>query len=127
MNTLQRAVLGIGLLFAAGGRAHAEAADRTRVLCGWFDNPTPGNAWLTDREGKWILGTQGGEQGEGEWPDFVPGRWVDTNGSHGHGCACMRVVADRGQREIRRILAAWSRPLDACRRDRHLRGKEPGP
>ena len=30
-------------------------------------------------------------------------------------------------REIRRILAAWSRPLSACRQDRHLRGMEPGP
>jgi hypothetical protein len=122
-------LLAAGLLqaFVAGAPAHAAGADRAPILCGWFDNPTPGNAWLTDRDGEWTLGTQGGEQAEGDWPDFAADRWVETNGSHGHGCACMRVVADREAREIRRILAAWSRPLSACRQDRQLRGKEPGP
>ena len=116
---------GLFLGIAAGVLAHA--ADRTPILCGWFDNPTPGNAWLTDRDGEWTLGTQGGEQAEGDWPQFAANRWVETNGSHGHGCACMRVVVDREAREIRRIIDAWSRPLSACRQDGRLRGKEPGP
>ena len=129
MGPFRRALPTIGLLLVlvAGMPAQAAGADRASTLCGWFDNPTPGNAWLTDRDGEWALGTQGGEQAEGDWPDFVANRWVETNGAHGHGCACMRVVADRDAREIRRILAAWSRPLSACRQDRHLRGKEPGP
>jgi hypothetical protein len=35
----------------------AYAAEENR--CGWFSNPTPGNAWLKDRDGEWTIGTQG--------------------------------------------------------------------
>jgi hypothetical protein len=53
-----------GLLFVAGwaatlalaSAAPAEAVQR----CGWFDNPTSGNAWLYDRDGEWTVGIQGG-------------------------------------------------------------------
>ncbi|MFN3498292.1 MAG: DUF4087 domain-containing protein, partial [Pannonibacter indicus] len=33
--------------------APASAAPENR--CGWIVNPTPGNWWLTDRDGDWIL------------------------------------------------------------------------
>lgn len=32
------------------------------LRCGWFDNPTPGNASPTDRDGQWLIGLQGGHQ-----------------------------------------------------------------
>src|SRR5262252_1346146 len=65
------------------------AASETR--CGWFSNPTPGNASLHDRAAEWIIGVQGGHQADGDWPEFAPGQWVETNGHYGYGCACLRL------------------------------------
>ena len=64
--------------------------------CGWFQNPTPANIWLDDRDGEWIIGVQGGYQVESdwEWPAFKKGQWVETNGHYGYGCACLRVRVD---------------------------------
>ena len=51
--------------------------------CGWFQNPTPANIWLDDRDGEWIIGVQGGYQVESDWdwPAFKKGQWVETNGT----------------------------------------------
>lgn len=106
---------------SAAGPVSAEA----KTLCGWFDNPTPGNAWLTDRSAEWIVGIQGGHQAEGDWPDFTSGQWVSTNRSYGYGCACLRVVASAGSHEVQRILSAKSRPLSACKKDPALARHRP--
>lgn len=97
-----------------------------QLRCGWFENPTPANAWLTDRDGEWTIGVQGGHQAEGDWPRFAPYRWVRTNGNYGYGCACLRVVTDAKDRSVTRILARSSRPLAACRSDRALKEPKPG-
>lgn len=94
------------------------------MRCGWFENPTPGNAWLTDRDGQWLIGVQGGPQAEGDWPSFKPWRWVATNGHYGHGCACLRVVADNADKTVLQIVSASSRPLHMCRRDKALHQPE---
>ena len=90
--------------------------------CGWLDNPTPGNWWLTDRDREWTIATQG--DGNGEILDAVPDMsvkgWVKTNGSYGYGCACMTVVTDLKAERIVRILAAKPVPLRQCRADRRL-------
>lgn len=109
-------LLGSGAM-AVAAQPKAEAA---RKLCGWFDNPTPGNAWLTDREDEWTVGMQGGHQAEGEWPTFTPKQWVRSGGSHGHGCACLVVIADPRTHEIKRIVSSHGRPLSACRNDPSL-------
>ena len=62
--------------------ANSVSIERTSaVRCGWFENPTPANAWLTDRDGEWNLGLQSGYQAEGNWPEFEPSDWVRTNGN----------------------------------------------
>jgi hypothetical protein len=48
--------------------------------CGWFSNPTPGNAWLEDRDGEWTVGIQGNHEAEGDWPSFKRSQRVVTNG-----------------------------------------------
>ena len=97
-------------------------ASETR--CGWFSNPTPGNAWLDDSDGSWTVGVQGGFEAEGDWPDFKPSQWKITNGAdYGYGCACMTVTADKKEMHILKILKAWPKPLATCRKDRKL--KEP--
>ena len=88
--------------------------------CGWFHNPTPGNATLTDRDGEWVISTQAGPEAEGDWPVFTDAQWKKTNGHYGHGCACMKVVVDRREQRVLRIASATAKPLKACREDRAL-------
>lgn len=120
---------GLLLLLSLGAPAlasqpAASAPPAEGVLrCGWFENPTPGNAWLTDRDGLWLIAAQGGHQAEGDWPRFSAQRWVRTNGHYGYGCACLRMVADPVEQSVQRIFSASSRPLQQCRRDKAL--KEP--
>lgn len=95
-------------------------ANATRTLCGWFDNPTPGNASLTDREDEWTVGMQGGHQAQGDWPTFKPKHWVRTGSSYGYGCACLVVMADAATHEVSRIVSARSQALTVCRNDRLL-------
>ncbi len=103
----------------AAGAPEPAAAAETR--CGWFDNPTPANASLHDREAEWIVGVQGGHQAAGDWPEFGPKQWVETNGHYGYGCACMSVEVDRDSHHVLKILSARARPLSACRRDKALK------
>ena len=88
--------------------------------CGWFENPTPGNAWLTDKDGEWLIGAQGGYQAEGDWAEFSDDQWVKTNINYGYGCACMQVTVDRKNMKILKISSATAKPLSACRNDKAL-------
>ncbi|MGN6512165.1 MAG: DUF4087 domain-containing protein [Lysobacteraceae bacterium] len=105
----------LGML--AGGWHAAAAATKPQTRCGWFDNPTPGNAWLHDRDGEWTIATQGEYEARGDWPRFQDAQWVATNRSYGHGCACLQAVVDGRARRIVRIISASARPLAVCRRD----------
>jgi hypothetical protein len=90
--------------------------------CGWLDNPTPANWWLTDRDDEWLIGAQGGNQARGmdEMPDMTTRGWVETNGHYGHGCTCMDVAVDRASRRVARFVRATPLPLRQCRADRRL-------
>lgn len=106
----------------AGVPAHGAPGFETR--CGWFDNPTPANVSLYDRDGEWIIGQQGGHQVEGDWPwpDFPPQDFVVTNsGMHGFGCACLLLQVDVRTRNVLQIRNSRPRPLNACRQDLQLR------
>jgi Protein of unknown function (DUF4087) len=118
--------LGLLLICAMVG-AQTSLADagppKGQWRCGWFENPTPANAWFTDREGEWLIGVQGGHQAQGDWPSFPPWRWVRTNGHYGYGCACMRMLTDPSRFTVTKILTGSSRSLSTCRKDATL--KEP--
>lgn len=102
------------------------AAAQPALRCGWFDNPTPGNATLVDRDGEWIIGMQGGHQASGPRPRFATGQWVRTgHGSAGYGCACLKVQADMATLEVTAVVSARGQPLAACRKDPALKGREP--
>lgn len=102
--------------------ASASAASAVENRCGWFVNPTPANAWLTDSQGQWIIGTQGGQQADGEWPDIRD--WVATNGSYGYGCTCMRVTTNSREKRILVIHSTRPLPLSKCRNDAALPAPE---
>ena len=86
--------------------------------CGWLSNPTPGNWWLTDGDGDWTIGAQGGYQADGmdNIGDMQEGEFVPMNGSHSYACFCMDVQTGRNS-EIRRIFSAHQLSLAKCRRD----------
>jgi len=112
--------LGIGAVLAlVVPLAGAEASERR---CGWYQNPTPGNHWLVDRDGSWTMATQGGQQARGMnlMPDFTAREWVRTNGYYGYGCACIAVDVDRKTMLVTRILAVEQLPLARCRQDSAL-------
>lgn len=95
------------------------------LRCGWLDNPSPGNAWLNDRDGEWTIAIQGGHQAKGKWkPPFNNSQWVRTGvGSYGYGCVCMKVKANTESQEIIEVISVIAKPLSACRQDKAL--KEP--
>lgn len=96
------------------------ATQPPQIRCGWYVNVTPGNAELIDRDGQWTISEQGGYEAKGDWPTFKRRDWVETNGPHGHGCACMRVTVDRSAMRIRQVFSASSKPLQVCRQDRSI-------
>ncbi|NWA07936.1 DUF4087 domain-containing protein [Pseudomonas gingeri] len=102
--------------------AHAVAKVERR--CGWFENPTPANATLSDRDGTWEIASQGGYQAEGDWPQFSDAQWVRTNGHYGYGCGCMTASADPETHRLDNLTKATARPLAACRNDATLREPE---
>jgi hypothetical protein len=105
-----------------GLSGESEAA-QFETRCGWFDNPTPANISLFDRDDEWIIGVQGGYQVEGDWdwPDFKPGQWVKRNGNYGYGCACLQLRVNKETHKVLEIKSASARPLSACRRDQSLK------
>ena len=107
---------------AAEAPSVAAAGPKAARRCGWLSNPTPGNWWLTDAEGQWILGTQGGDQAPGmdEMPDMSSAGWVETNGHYGYGCACMTITYDPAAEKVTRIADAQPKPLKQCKADRKL-------
>ena len=106
--------------FVSGQPAASDGAG-AETRCGWFSNPTPANASLSDRDGEWIIGVQGGHQAEGDWPAFGPKQWVKTNVNYGYGCACLRLRVNRETHEVIEIESSRARPLSVCRRDRKLK------
>ena len=109
-------------LIMALSAAASPIPSRPEKRCGWLSNPTPGNWWLRDRQAEWTLGTQGSEPvpGMDDLPDMSTKGWVETNGSHGYGCACLTVTTDARTKEVTRIISGGPVPLRQCRADRRL-------
>jgi len=96
--------------------------------CGWFDNPTPQNVYLIDRDRTWTISEQGGYsmRVDWPWPSFAKREFVRTNGgSYGYGCVCMRVDVDLQAGIVTHVYSARSRALAACRADKAIRDDEP--
>ena len=100
--------------------ANKSVSEQTR--CGWFDNPTPGNWSLTDKEGEWTIAVQGDYRAAGadDLPDFGR-KWVVTNaGEHGYGCACATVKVAAKEKTILSIRKVKVLPISKCRGDKSL-------
>lgn len=93
--------------------------------CGWIENPTPGNYWLTDREGDWTISTQGKEGTEGmEYlVGFSSNEFINTNNRYGYGCGCIISDSSKKTKKITRIFSFKELPLRVCKMDPSLREK----
>ena len=103
------------------------AAENPVTRCGWVQNPTPGNWWLTDAEGDWILATQGsdnGAEGMDLIGDISAHDYVMSNGNYGYACGCMKVIANRDTMQVERVLSFRQLPLSKCDRDPNLPKQE---
>lgn len=101
-------------------------AQTTSTRCGWFDNPTPGNASLFDKDGEWVIAVQGGHQVLGDWsPKFKSSQWIRHGvGSYGFGCACFKMRVDADEKNVLEIFSAQAMPLASCRGDAAIKGIE---
>jgi uncharacterized protein DUF4087 len=90
--------------------------------CGWVNNPTPANWDLTDKDGVWLIGVQGGRQAEGDLPEFPENKnyWKKTNVHYGYGCACLMVRVDKKEKAVLEIKSGHPLPLAKCRADKSL-------
>ena len=98
--------------------------------CGWIQNPTPGNYWLDDRDGMWVLMTQGSDEeplGMENFPDISTGDYVASNGNYGYTCGCIQAETERNtdspDASAGRITAIYGvklLPLKKCLADRSL-------
>ena len=94
-------------------------------LCGWWDNPTPGNAWLDDRSGQWTIALQGMYEAHGDWPEFKPGKQLPKGAPHGVGCACITARVDPASKYVWNFTGAQAGPLKVCLADPALKGRRP--
>ena len=123
---LQKAAASLAICaFWLGATLPAAASQTAQRLCGWIENPTPANWWLTDARGQWIINTQGGRQADGDTPTFKDNQWVKTQpDGYGYGCGCIDAVVEVKDKAVVKIKMARALPLATCRRDKAL--KEPG-
>ena len=100
----------------------APSSHAVEKRCGWLQNPTPANWWLTDRHGSWTISAQGGYSAKGmnAIPDLSQRDYVTTNGSYGYACACLDVTANRRTMRITTIYRVKQLPLSTCRKDSAL-------
>jgi hypothetical protein len=118
------AATALALLFSTLMPWAAIAAERR---CGWYQNPTPGNLLLTDKDGEWWITSQGqanGPDAEGaddKAPPMDSKQFTRTQpNGYGYGCACLTVEVDREAGRITRVIAGQAVPLARCRRDKSL-------
>jgi uncharacterized protein DUF4087 len=111
--------------YAQEKRLEPHAASGVQNRCGWVDNPTPANWDLTDKDGTWSIGVQGGPQAEGELPEFPQNSkfWKKTNGNYGYGCACLQVKVDAKEKTVLAIQGGNPLPLSKCRADKNLKSQ----
>lgn len=91
-------------------------------LCGWWDNPTPGNVSMHDRSGEWTIAMQGMFEANGDWPHFKRSEQLPVGAPHGHGCACITARVDRASKFVYSFTDAQALPPKACRMDPGLKG-----
>lgn len=110
------------LLFSSIALLAAATAASAEKRCGWVENPTPGNYYLSDRDGRWEISAQGGYEAEGmdRIGDLSAGDYRATNGNYGYACGCATVKSDADSQRIIVIDAFEQKLLADCEADPNL-------
>lgn len=92
------------------------------IRCGWVDNPTPGNWWLTDRDGEWTLMLQGNGDRDNGFLDIpktwnFQDQWRKNNGSYGYGCGCFEGEIDKASNWVTKLTMLKAKDLVVCEGD----------
>ena len=101
----------------------AFAQNKIEKRCGWISNPTPANHWISDADGTWTIGVQGGYQADGieniDFPAAESDKYVRTNGNYGYFCGCVDVETTRTASEllVLRVYSSQTKTLKACLED----------
>ena len=122
-----QACLGFLAVLLAAGLSASEAKSAEQ-RCGWYENPTPGNLWLTDKDASWTIRSQGQALGpnaedDDKAPEFNSREFVETSApgtGYGYGCACLTVETNIAEKRIIRVISGKSLPLARCRNDKSL-------
>ena len=97
---------------------------QAETRCGWINNPTPGNYWITDNAGDWIISSQGGYEATGAeltYPADYSENYVHTNGSYGYWCGCVSASTNTDDfKKIVEIFSSSALPLAQCLSDKNL-------
>lgn len=118
------------LALALGALAPAGAAPRdagsSERRCGWYGNPTPGNAFLVDADGTWAISSQMQANGpNAHGLDRLSAlddaeRTRVGHGSHGDACVCLQARLRPSDMRIVDIESVTPLPLRTCRADAAL-------
>lgn len=122
--TVLSAVIGVNVFLT---QAHARSPDAALELrCGWIENPTPANVWLVDRDGLWIISSQGlDEQAEGDFALPEDNNvTVFTNRTYGYYCGCMSVTVDKANMRILTFKQTRAFEPSRCVNDRAISSSE---
>lgn len=126
MSSIMRNILSSLVLMAAVPVLAAAPAAQSPVQkrCGWLVNPTPANWYFFDRDGRWVLGEQGGYQISiadlNHLPKDEPGTFVADGRGYGYNCVCLNMRVDQKTTHVTRIVSGSALPLKRCRTDKRL-------
>lgn len=117
-------MMAVGLL--AASLSNGAQADERR--CGWLENPSPSNWYLTDADTSWILMEQNEQEPNLsiELPSFreEKGWFVKTGGSSGYGCACLSVTVNKKTERVLTASKGKMLPIKTCKNDKKLPQQE---
>ncbi|MBN8632250.1 MAG: DUF4087 domain-containing protein [Rhodobacterales bacterium] len=119
------------LLVAAAIAATLPAQAQTTLRCGWYHNPTPGNAILQDADDQWWLSRQGNAPVPGfedayttTFDNRLRFDYADeTTDGYGYSCACAEGVFDEdapAYKNVRSVSRLTEIPLSRCEQDPSL-------
>jgi len=113
-----RPLLVPALLLASIGCSPAAAQPGAHNRCGRVSNPEPGNVWLRDRRGEWLLSSRGGYHARGieNLPDLTARGQGNANGSYDYACICITATVDPRNHRVEHLYSARLGTPTECRR-----------
>lgn len=111
-------ILTFVLLFSAPSAFAKTSSAEVQKRCGWMSNPSPGNLWLNDQDGTWVIWRQGDYRAKGDIKMTVrDDQFVDINFSYGFYCGCITGTFDSNTSEVKTIKSSEVKLLKDCLKD----------